>query len=378
MFRQPEVVIIGGGHVGKTLYVDLKWQNEDCDLAVISESELSDMPNSIEFRDLISGRIDHVSVIHHDFYRWAEAESLLRSCRLVFVTIPDIPIARRAVMDALFRNCSDKNLTIVFIRAGQGGALWLSEKISCRAARLWNCLLVEDSPYGTRYQNGVIEYKRKVSYSVAHYGPDYSTVVAELSELLPRTGIADLIRKLPMSLLFDPLGYYIHTAVALDPENLHLTFIGQTYLHYSEGISRHLAEVLNQMDEERVALAASFGVEAESFPEILLRQYGHEPRGNFFETMQATGYLYKSRSATSIENLRTSRMLHEDIPALKTIQQLAAVSGTDMRATNAFAKVLPERLRSIGLEISDLPGYTFPEGIATPDDARRLVNGFQA
>src|ERR1019366_9202621 len=149
----------------------------------------------------------------------------------------------------------------------------------------------------------------------------------------------DLCR--PMGLLVDPLGHYIHTAVALDPSNVARTARGERYLHYSEGIHPTLAEQLDSMDQERVRLAAAFGVASETFPEILQRQYGHAPGETFYLTMASTTSLYRSTSPSGIPELREARTLREDIPALFTILGLARLRNVPMPTTRSFAEALP-------------------------------------
>ncbi|MGK6821969.1 hypothetical protein ACKU5W_002025 [Klebsiella pneumoniae] len=78
----------------------------------------------------------------------------------------------------------------------------------------------------------------------------------------------------PLDLQFDPLGYIIHLAVALDKTNLTKTASGTQYLHYSDGVHEENAGLINSLDHERVALARSYGAETRLFTTMLTEQYG--------------------------------------------------------------------------------------------------------
>jgi opine dehydrogenase len=377
--RRDGVCIVGAGHVGLTLYCDIRSNDPHRPITVLSRAYRPGVHPYV-MRDILSGDVRSVVAHPRDFVRWADAarvRSALRGSDTVIVTVPDIPSARAAVLDVLHDSIGGMAKNVVFMRAGQGGALQLARDLAGPSGQRWDCLFVEDAFYGTRVSGAGIDYKRKSAIAVAHQGPDYAAGAAAVRRLFDGSGIGDFVRKSPLELLFDPLGYYIHTAVCLDPGNVALTRAGRTYLHYSEGIGAELAAALDAMDRERVALAARYGVSAELFPDILWRQYGHVPGADFHETMRTTGYLYKSRSPGSLAELRGSRSLHEDIPALVTILALAELAGQSMPATRAFFDMLPGRLESIGQRPSDVAVYPVPEGISSPADVVWLLGGAQ-
>lgn len=210
---------------------------------------------------------------------------------------------------------------------------------------------------------------------MAHYGQDPKIPLEALARALGEPGwLSRFTLRTPSELVFDPLGYYIHAAVALDPSNVVRTARGERYLHYSEGIDPTLAEQLDAMDTERVALAASYGVPSETFPQILRRQYGHEPRSDFYATMAATRDLYRSLSPSDVDDLRLSRTLREDIPALFTMLELARVQDVPMPVTGAFADALPYLLDRIGLALADIDRYPSLNPEIDGEGVRRLLD----
>ncbi|MEU8927785.1 NAD/NADP octopine/nopaline dehydrogenase family protein [Kitasatospora sp. NPDC048545] len=310
-------------------------------------------------RNTMTGEVDRVPSLLTDFLQSDDEISVsLASADCVFVTVPDIPKVRSAVVHRLLSELGERPVSVVMIRGGQGGALWLAECLADPRAASWEVLLVEDSLYGCRVKGSDVEYKRKDEIGAAHYGRDPRIPLEAMAHALGDPAwLRRFTLRAPSELIFDPLGYYIHTAVALDASNVVRTARGERYLHYSGGIDPTLGEQLNAMDVERVALASAYGVKSETFPQILKRQYGHEPRSTFYDTMAATHDLYRSLSPMDMDSLRLSRTLREDIPSLFTMLELARVQDVPMPVTRAFADALPYLLDRVGLAIADIDLY---------------------
>lgn len=369
-------VIVGGGHVGLTLYADIRRARPTAHVRVLS-SKVPDVAGThLTMHDTLTGEIHSVPTERADFLLPVTVEpAALTGADCVFVTVPDIPSVRSAVVSRLLECLAHRSVSVVMIRGGQGGALWLAERLADPRAASWEVLLVEDSLYGCRVQGSHVEYKRKDQIGVAHYGQDPKIPLEALARALGEPGwLSRFTLRTPSELVFDPLGYYIHAAVALDPSNVVRTARGERYLHYSEGIDPTLAEQLDAMDTERVALAASYGVPSETFPQILRRQYGHEPRSDFYATMAATRDLYRSLSPSDVDDLRLSRTLREDIPALFTMLELARVQDVPMPVTGAFADALPYLLDRIGLALADIDRYPSLNPEIDGEGVRRLLD----
>ncbi|MER6452723.1 NAD/NADP octopine/nopaline dehydrogenase family protein [Streptomyces sp900105245] len=369
-------VIVGGGHVGLTLYADIRRLRPTADVRVVTSRVPDWVGSPLTMRDILTNEAHTVPSERTDFLPEEPAASrALAAADCVLVTVPDIPKVRSAVVERLLELLAHRSVSIVMIRGGQGGALWLADRLSDPRAASWEVLLVEDSLYGCRVQGSRVEYKRKDQIGAAHYGQDPKIPLEALADALGEPWwLSRFALRSPSELVFDPLGYYIHTAVALDPGNVVRTARGERYLHYSEGIDPTLGGQLDAMDSERVALAASYGVESETFPQILQRQYGHRPRSTFHATMAATRDLYRSLSPADINDLRLSRSLREDIPALFTMLELARVQSVAMPVTKAFAGALPYLLDRIGLTPADIDRYPpLPAGM-DGEAVRRLLD----
>lgn len=208
-----------------------------------------------------------------------------------------------------------------------------------------------------------VQFKRKISVNVAIYSLAPEAALAALRRMFPlgdqigRPSWPDMHVCGGIDLLFNPLGYIIHVGVALARENLEKTRKGIRYTHYIDGISPALAERLDRLDKERVLLARELGAEAQEFPEIIQRQYGLPPQDSFYAMMQSCRGIYRSLSSGSIEELRDSRVLLEDVPAFYTIRWLADSIGLEMPHTEAYFREVLAGLQDIGAESSDYTMY---------------------
>ncbi|WP_109523698.1 MULTISPECIES: NAD/NADP octopine/nopaline dehydrogenase family protein [Nocardia] len=359
MKNRTKVAIFGGGHVGRTLSYDLAGR---ADVDLFTSSPESNRSRTM--RNIFTKSERHVSLDSGHREHGLDSSVFGRvvdGAEFIFVTVPDIPGLRMDIVDRILSRNLRSDVVLVFIRGGQGGMPWLYHRLSVDARPPVTAVYVEDSFYGTRVGPQFIDYKRKDSINIAVSGPGGNDVVARLQRLFgvehkgqPWPALAS---KSALGLLFDPLGYIVHTATLLDPVNIARSERGECYLHYSEGIHAQLAPRLAAMDAERVDLAGQYRCRAESFVEILDRQYGHRVDGTFFEVMRATGTFYRSYAPSSLAELRASRALWEDIPALATVLRMAAHVGQRMPVTEEFAAMLPGLLETVGLDYRQFEAY---------------------
>lgn len=370
------VAIIGGGHIGKTLLADLLFRQavraDDVRLLLFQRSRPPALAAAdgwlgpVEYREQFVGirttvtfGPDHIQSL------WSAAgRKTLEAADIIIVALPDIPDVRLRCWDWLCDQVDLAGKTIVLMRAGQAGQPVVAHRVR-HDARLGRAhiVLVEDAFYGTRAARGRIDAKCKFAVNVATYSRTPDRALARLREVFPTMpGSAaaswpEFNHKRGIDLLFDPLGYIVHVAVALWPANLARTSQGISYNHYVDGVDPELAPVLDAQDKERVLLASDYGVAAETFPQILNRQYQLPILSDFFSMMQSTRLIYRSMSASSIPELQKSRYIHEDIPALRTINWLADCAGRDLPATRALMQSLPGRLQSVGIDVGIVGSY---------------------
>jgi opine dehydrogenase len=303
-----DIVVIGAGHVGLTLLADLELTkpHHGFDARLLSlESAAALKERSRDWthlvmENLVTGAVETCSLSESQFASlWSdEGRQALNTAGTIVVTVPDIPHLRLDLLDLLERSVNLRGKLLVFVRGGQGGqpvlAKWLRDSPGLRDTSV---VLVEDSFYGTRVTGRTVQYKRKISVNVAIYSRDREDALRALRRMFPlgerigRPSWPDMRVCDGIDLLFSPLGYIIHVGVALDPGNVEKT---------RRGISRSL-------------------------------------------------------SSGSLDELRVSRVLMEDVPAFLTIRWLAGRAGVDMPHTQAYFNDVTAGLREIG---SDFRSYT--------------------
>ncbi|MGW2560948.1 NAD/NADP octopine/nopaline dehydrogenase family protein [Streptomyces sp. NPDC001514] len=367
-----DVVVIGAGHVGLTLLADLQLAKSHHGLSArllsfesaAAMKERSKNWTGLVMENLVTGSVGTCSLSEDQFGSlWSEdGRQALEEASTIVVTVPDIPHLRLELLDHLERSVNLDGKVIVFVRGGQGGqpvlAKWIRDSPGLQDTSV---ILVEDSFYGTRVIGSTIQFKRKISVNVSIYSRTPDVALCALRRMFPlgeqigRPSWPDMHVCDGIDLLFNPLGYIIHVGVALDPENLDKTRQGIRYTHYIDGISPRLAARLDLLDRERVRLARALGAEAQTFPEIIQRQYGLAPQKSFYDMMQSCRGIYRSLSSGSIDELRVSRVLMEDVPAFHTIRWLADKAGLDLPHTQSYFDDVMAGLQEIG---ADSQSYT--------------------
>ncbi|MFJ3909762.1 NAD/NADP octopine/nopaline dehydrogenase family protein [Streptomyces vinaceus] len=388
-----DIVIIGAGHVGLTLLADLELTKSHHGLTAhllslgdsASMRERSKGWTRLVMENLMTGSEETCALSESRFASlWSEeGRRVLENAGTIVVTVPDIPKLRLELLEHFERTVDLAGKVIVFVRGGQGGqpvlAKWIRDSPGLRDTSI---ILVEDSFYGTRVIGSRIQYKRKISVNVSVYSLDPDTALARLRRMFPlgerigRPSWPDMRVCDGIDLLFNPLGYIIHVGVALDPPNLEKTRKGIRYTHYIDGISPELAARLDLLDRERVLLARTLGAEAQTFPEIIQRQYGLPAQDTFYDMMRSCRGMYRSLSSGSIPELRASRIVLEDVPAFLTIRWIAKTAGLEMPHTESYFDDVQEGLREIGADPGSCTTYLpyldrIDGGV---EDVRQLLN----
>ncbi|MEV4709550.1 NAD/NADP octopine/nopaline dehydrogenase family protein [Actinoplanes sp. NPDC049316] len=383
-----DIAVIGAGHVGLTLLTDLVSTQDRHGLSARALT-VRDKPGATARRiagpfirtNMMNGEKDRVELRPEHFGQLSDprTDGLLEGARHIIVTVPDIPSVRLRLLDRISRLKSLPGKVITFVRAGQGGqpvlAEWARRTPELRDTSL---VLIEDSFYGTRAIGTCISYKRKLTVNVSIYSRTPEAAADDLRALFPlghligRPSWPDVEVRPGIGLQFDPLGYIIHVGIALDSRNLERTRAGIVYQHYTDGVHRELAEHLDALDQERVQLAAAYGVEAQTFPRIIERQYGIPYQSDFYQMMQSCREIYRSVSCASIDELKQSRIVREDIPGLRTMRWLADAAGIRLPATERYEAQVMRTAAEIDVHGSDLVGYV-PELSAIPASLPHLT-----
>lgn len=376
---RTDVAILGGGNVAFTLSADLLLNTELTPRILfrgdgLGRDRISPVTGEYAFTETLHTKTAQPLRLEPDNFGYmatSEGARAMQQAKTIVVTLPDAPQTRLALFNRLQEDglVNDPAKTIVLIRGGQAGQPVLSQMIRDNPNWKASVVLVEDSPYGTRVDHNpkdggpqTIKGKRKddVEISVLGHQGDQLRGSVAMREMFPlnRGGQGwpsfDVVPGIEMPWR---AGYFIHPGVAFDPVNLQLTRDGVVYLHYAEGVHPALGDKLARIDQERVDVAARYGVRSETFPEKLERQFGltrqDEP---FHVTMARTGEekIYTSTSYPTLEKLMGSRYPQEDVPGLFTINWLAERSGGRLPAHVAYEADLRQTLRDLGMSERDL------------------------
>lgn len=158
--------------------------------------------------------------------------------------------------------------------------------------------------------------KRKMA--LAAYEKDaYPQVIHAIGELYPQLTRAKSV----LHTGFSDMGAILHPAPML--MNAGRIESGGDFLYYREGITPAVASVLEQLDRERLAVAAAYGVEVPSIAQWQKEAYGVE--GNSLYELFQNNSSYAAIKAGATLN---SRFISEDVPSgLVPITALGAVAG---------------------------------------------------
>jgi opine dehydrogenase len=368
-------LIIGGGHVGKMLAYDLLKNGEKTTLATLSIESYEDIRSVKKLKltlkneltdEVESGDIHGLNLI---IFHGSEINEEFKESENIFICVPDIPKLRLEILQKI-KNLNLHNKRFIFIRGGQGWIPYLATQLEVRY-NPQNCsyLMVEDSLYGCRFVKNQISYKRKYSVNVALLGADPLDSINQIQDLLRNISHPNwpsLVEVTPVGLMFDALGYIVHTAVILYGPNLEKTKAGIVYNHYIEGINAELCAHLEVLDQERVRLAQKFGAAVMPFKETLGRQYNVKVGASLFDTLSECKNVYKSSSPTDLDALKNSRAINEDISALWVIQHLASLFPGEFEETLKYAKWISATCESEEISIDILKYYALTIKILAP------------
>lgn len=371
-----DIAIIGGGHVGRTLLTDLvatRGLHHMNPELLISQSNnvdigkrIDEASGTIRFEEVLSGATIDVEVGRDLFGSLDDvgATETLTSAQMIFVTVPDIPSLRLEIFDKLAKIGSLKGKTIVLVKAGQASQPVIANMINQGHPLADADIVLAESFYGTRADRGSIIGNRKLSINIAILSRAADQALERVRRCFPlgteidKPSWPDFSVVNAIDLLFVATAYFLHVAVVLHPRNLALTRAAVQYSHYLEGIDRELAQQLDAIDKERIALGCAYGLQLESFPQVLNRQYGLTVLPDFFEMMQSCKDVYKSMpSPKSIHALQKSRHILEDVAALYTIEWLMQRAGISMPETAAYIQQVNDVLPQIGVDRDALAAH---------------------
>lgn len=372
--EKPGVTIWGGGNLGHAILADLIFQNQnaklpiDTRLVIPRQSERAKTQQDtlkeagyINLNDMLTNRSTRIPIESRQIFGVWEADKLadaLKHSQTVFITLPDLPSARKAVLKTLLSaDLTDK--TIILAPGGEGGVLKAARLLSKRQAKGVTIGLLETGPYGARIKGTELASKRKSIVKVAAF-PEKNTqkLLQDLDRLFPlqKDNGQKAIQFKPVSpieIMLSGQNYIYHVAVALDSGNIAR---GHEYVHYLEGITPKVAERMEALDRERILIGKAFGLQLEPLNEALNNHYGIGLHPRYYDAFQACRGIYKSRMPAP-DKLAHHRYVLEDLPGISVIERLGEIAGVPTPVTSQFRKEATENALRIGTQPHEIQGY---------------------
>ncbi|HYC45333.1 MAG TPA: NAD/NADP octopine/nopaline dehydrogenase family protein [Burkholderiales bacterium] len=152
---------------------------------------------------------------------------------------------------------------------------------------------------------------------------------------------------------------------------------GVEYMHYYEGITPSVGALIDRLDEERVALAAAFGVRVDKLSEHFFHMGYTDENGRAGGTAYHVFHNSAPNRWIRAPSTVDHRFFNEDIPfGLVPFTELARIAGLSMPVSDAVVTIASaitgKHYRQNGLNLAKL-GL---EGCTTAEVQRLFENGF--
>ncbi len=394
-----KVLIMGSDHLGFGVMLDSMLQNiksnKPIDIKMAlprkdSENTASRLApiykfNGTVIKNTLTNKENFIELSADDFVpQWNEKKfnDSIKKSNTIIVTLPDEPSARKEIFDRIGSNKLD-NKTVILMPGGEGGVIEAARKISESNSNV-TVGLVETAPYGCR-MNGILDAKRKSLVDVAVIPKSkIDNVLQTLDKVFPLKKNNEKVIKFnpvsPLDIILGGENYIYHCAVVLNSDNLLKSMkkvdrkaeypkqleresneafekrINSSYNHYIEGITPEIANLMEGLDRERMAIAKALDCKAESISEALNRHYGIGKYEKYYDAFQACKNVYSSRPPTA-DKLASHRYITEDLASTKVIMRLGQIAGVDTPVTNKAFEVFCWNANEIKTPKDKLVGY---------------------
>lgn len=295
-----------------------------------------------------------------------DIEDAVAGASVIMVTVP---ASGHDAVARLLAPCLAGGQTVVLNPGRTGGALSFRKTLRDQGCRA-DAVVAETNTFiyaSRRFEGGrsrVFGVKKSVSVSSlpAAAAPE---VALKLKAAFPQFTPAENV----MVTSFDNMGAVFHPV----PTLLNAARVDRSlaFQHYTDGISRSVATVLEALDAERMAIARSMGVAARSALDWLRETYGIHAE-TLYEGIQANEAYRGIAAPTSLD----TRYIKEDVPfSLVPMLSLAFLSGVSapvMRSAVSLASALTgedymetgRNASSMGIAVTEnagAAGFSFSE-----------------
>lgn len=314
--KKVNIAILGAGNGGLALAGFLAWRGYKTRLFNRSRSRLTELIENpvIKLQGLFqgTGRLEHVS---------DNIAEVVNGAQVIIVVTP--ANGHRFMAEILARHLVPDQL--ILLSPGRTGGCLEFKNILDRNSVQAEVILAETQTFLFASRSllnrtsHIFGAKRVIEAAVLP--AEKTERVAEiLHPIFPQFVFTDNILKTGL----DNIGAIFHPA----PTLLNMAWIESTggkFNYYQEGISRSVAKVLAQMDNERMKVAEAFGIKPVSAEEWLRISYGAEGE-TLYELLQANEYYHGIRAPIGLNH----RYITEDVPmSLVPISSLAGLVDVD-------------------------------------------------
>ncbi len=360
MTKGLKVTVIGAGHGGKAMAADLANRGHQVTLynRTYSKIEVIDMRGGIQLKTEDGN--DIFADLHHVTSNIGEA---VPEAEVIMVVIPASGHRDVALASAPYL----RDGQIILLNPGRtGGALEFAQAIregGCKSSPI--ICEAETFIFASR-SIGPAEariFRTKFSVPVAAFpATKLKDAIEALQELYPQF----IPAKNVLVTSLNNMGAIFHPGLTL----LNASWIESTmgdFEFYMDGVTPATAQILSALDRERVTVAASIGIQAQSAQEWLERAYAATGE-NLYEAMHANpGY-----KGIKAPNRLHHRYIFEDVPCslvpISLIGQQYGVSTPTIHAVVNLANIIHgtdywpkgrtlDRLGIRGMSISELHHY---------------------
>lgn len=320
MVTPRNVAVLGAGNGGLAAAADLALRGFDVTLVSRSAAALAPLlpSGAIQVEGLMGERVAHVLPT-------TDIAAAVDRADLVMLVVPATELASYG---RLLAHVIKDDQPILLNPGGVGGSLHLAHEL-----RLHGCTV----------EPQLCEFAT-LSYTARKTRPDTVRITNRVPNLpfaaLPGSegpSLHALVTHLyPNAVLYDSVldtAFAGSNVIAHPPQVLlnaaRIEDTGGDFYFYSQGTTPAVGRLMDALDRERLAIAASLGIQALSYPQIVLRN-GYTSReaaatGSAYECAQAGEASRFIKSPSTLDH----RFLHEDIGfGLVPLTQWASLTGT--------------------------------------------------
>jgi opine dehydrogenase len=246
----------------------------------------------------------------------------LTDADVVFIVVPSF--AHQPIFQKMIPHLKDGQ-HVVIVPGNYGG--FLLKKMMSDAGVHPDISISETAslPYACRISDykTVMIYKKKFQLKIATSPAQASQTVLDVVNDIFSSHIQFIAGSNLLAIDMDNVNYTLHPLPLLlnygDIEKNPATF-----RHYIDGVTPLIAEQMQKMDEERLAIGKALGLDLMSTMDQLMMYYGRNESSTYYEYVNSAESPYKDIVGHHVR----SRYITEDVPGLHTpALELAALAG---------------------------------------------------